>query len=587
MNYCINPRCTNRKNEDDKEYCENCKTPLLIHDKFRLLSPVRPIDSDSYSEVFEAVLTKNTFENKSGSFFIIKIVKVPNKLLIELLEREAHILRSNNDPGIPRVYFDDYFTVKIPELSFELNCLAISKIDGQNLQEWLESGNKLTEQLAINWLKQISRILKVIHSKNFFHRDIKPSNIMYKTDGTLALIDFGASREVTDTYLGRLVKNIDSQTEIFSLEGDVTLVNTVGYSPPEQLNGQALPQSDFYALGRTFVHLLTGIHPKQFPINPITGGITWRNKAKQIRKPLADFIDELMSFLPADRPKTAELISGYLERKLPVELRTYQLINSKCFKVLFIVIVMAFSLIFIKGLSYGVARYYYSVGLISYGRKEYDSAKLNFQKSIFFDKKFSEAYNNLAETCKYLNQQSCAENNYKKAISLDKNNWIPYYTLASYYDDLSHSSSKDDKKKYLTLARNKYERAIEVGKSDAVDALNNLARLEILDGKYIVALNYTEQGIKSNSDPLSLSILYKNKGWALIKLHRFSAAYVAFVKSITLKGNRADAYCLTVYDIKSIQHDVLKDYLKKCLKYNTENTEIKLIQDFYISNLVK
>ncbi|HBE17492.1 MAG TPA: serine/threonine protein kinase, partial [Cyanobacteria bacterium UBA11367] len=48
------------------------------------------------------------------------------------------------------------------------------------------------------------------------------------------LIDFGAVREVTETYLLR----VNGQ--------DGTAIISPGYTPPEQAMGKAIPQSDFY-----------------------------------------------------------------------------------------------------------------------------------------------------------------------------------------------------------------------------------------------------------------------------------------------------------------------------------------------------
>jgi serine/threonine protein kinase len=153
VHYCINPRCKQRENSFDSEFCQTCGTPLLINTRYRLLRPIRPLESDLYTEVFEAELILNTFENEAGAHKIIKIIKCPDKQLIELMSREAHILRFNNDPGIPRVYFDDYFQVPVQDLSFDLHCLAIQKIEGQDLQKWIDEGNRLTEQQAIDWLE--------------------------------------------------------------------------------------------------------------------------------------------------------------------------------------------------------------------------------------------------------------------------------------------------------------------------------------------------------------------------------------------------------------------------------------------------
>jgi serine/threonine protein kinase len=78
---------------------------------------------------------------------------------------------------------------------------------------------------------------------------------MLKPDGQLVLIDFGIAREITETY------------EQQKAAGQVTRVVSDGYSPNRTVIGRAVPQSDFFALGRTFVHLLTGTHPLDLAIH--------------------------------------------------------------------------------------------------------------------------------------------------------------------------------------------------------------------------------------------------------------------------------------------------------------------------------
>jgi serine/threonine protein kinase len=62
------------------------------------------------------------------------------------------------------------------------------------------------------------------------------------------LVDFGAVRNV------------------FQAPGESgsTVVGTYGYMPYEQYMGQASPASDLYALGATFLHLVTGRPPSDF-----------------------------------------------------------------------------------------------------------------------------------------------------------------------------------------------------------------------------------------------------------------------------------------------------------------------------------
>ena len=68
-------------------------------------------------------------------------------------------------------------------------------------------------------------------------------------NGQLVLVDFGAARQITHTYMAHLG------------DSGITAVSSAGYTPPEQEQGQAVPQSDFYALGRTLIYLLTARLP--------------------------------------------------------------------------------------------------------------------------------------------------------------------------------------------------------------------------------------------------------------------------------------------------------------------------------------
>ncbi|MEL6930494.1 MAG: protein kinase [Cyanobacteria bacterium J06600_6] len=152
-----------------------------------------------------------------------------------------------------------------------------------------------------DWLRQLLDILELLHQQQYFHRDIKPSNIILQPNGRLALIDFGAAQKVTDTYLGKIGVN----------QG-VTSIRTPGYIAPEQLDGAALPQSDFFSLGRTLVHLVTGKHPQSFAKNLELENIVWRSQAPQISVAFGDLLDLMMSHSPSKRPINVKSIRAIL-----------------------------------------------------------------------------------------------------------------------------------------------------------------------------------------------------------------------------------------------------------------------------------
>jgi eukaryotic-like serine/threonine-protein kinase len=276
--YCINPRCGQRENSNDAIYCANCSTPLVVKDCYRLLRFLRNPNSDHNAEVFEVSDGNHNAQKK-----VLKSLVRSEPLLQKLFEREQFLLINLEHPGIPRG--EDFFSITIPNTHQEIACLVMEWIEGDDLLSWL-STKSINEETAINWLEQLASILAYIHKNQVFHRDIKPSNIMRRPDGQLVLIDFGAVKSLIQT-------NIDGR--------NVTIVSSYGYTAPEQLQGKAVPQSDFFALGRTFIHLLTQKHPDDAFSNQ-----WWKN----IQPPLSDvfvtLINDLIKDSPQERPQDGE-----------------------------------------------------------------------------------------------------------------------------------------------------------------------------------------------------------------------------------------------------------------------------------------
>jgi len=286
MSYCINPKCQRRQNPDNLEHCQTCGTTLIINERYRLVKPLRELEGQHPTEIFEV--------DNCGTPKVLKVLISNRRRLVELFQLEAQVLQRLKHVGIPSV--DTYFIFSPSNGPKELHCLVMEKIEGQNLAQWLEENGPTSEVLALDWLRQLANLLGQVHREHLLHRDIKPSNIMLRPDGQLVLIDFGTVREVTRTYIKKL-------------EGhDVTRVYSPGYTAPEQLNGQAVPESEFFALGRTFVHLLTGTYPDDLPQEPQTNQLMWRDRAPQVSAVLADLIDQLMAPLPQNRPQDMQVI---------------------------------------------------------------------------------------------------------------------------------------------------------------------------------------------------------------------------------------------------------------------------------------
>lgn len=300
MSLCINPVCPkpNHQNNDQNHFCQSCGSHLELLERYRVTYLLS--DKTGFSKVYEA------YEQDTPK--ILKILKEDlsgDAKAVELFQQEVTVLGQLNHPGIPKE--DSYFQYQTRN-GLVLHCIAMEKIDGLNLEQWLKQQNSpISQEQAIAWLKQLVEILDLVHSKHYLHRDIKPSNIMIRSPldkedwGELVLIDFGTASQITKTYPEQL-SNGDGMTALMSS----------GYSAPEQMNGQAIPQSDFFALGRTFVFLLTAYHP--LDMYDIQHNLLhWQNHVIDISPLLLNLIDWLMASDIEKRPANAQEILQRLE----------------------------------------------------------------------------------------------------------------------------------------------------------------------------------------------------------------------------------------------------------------------------------
>lgn len=143
----------------------------------------------------------------------------------------------------------DYFHVDTPDnrAFYIVQQLA----PGKPLTEWVQSGWRGTEVEIKDIARQLLEILQYLHRQSppLIHRDLKPHNIIRSDDGRVFLVDFGA---VQNVYHNTLLKGS-------------TVAGTYGYMAPEQFLGAAVPGSDLYGLGATFLYLLTHRSPAELP----------------------------------------------------------------------------------------------------------------------------------------------------------------------------------------------------------------------------------------------------------------------------------------------------------------------------------
>ena len=244
---------------------------------------------------------------------VIKVLINNSPKAVELFQREADVLSQLNNPGIPKVEPNSYIVFHPANSQEPVHCLVMEKIEGMNLRDYVKRlGHPIDFDTAKRWLQELVTILQAVHDRGILHRDIKPQNIIFKPDGRLALIDFGAVREGTGTEFAS-TSGSGSGTEVASHMAGGTSVVSRGYTPPEQMNGEALKQSDFYSLGRTFVFLLTGKEPSEVAYDAHDDVLQWRKYASNVEPKLAQLLDQMQSVSVRQRPKNTEEILEILQ----------------------------------------------------------------------------------------------------------------------------------------------------------------------------------------------------------------------------------------------------------------------------------
>ncbi len=503
---------------------------MLVQNRYRI---VEKLGSGGFGEVFAVRDEKSCHKVK-----FIKVLKVLNlenfppsekDKAIALFQREAKVLSHLNHPGIPKVEPDGYFTIEADRET--IHCLVMEKIAGENLLTWLKQRDNqpIASSLAIDWLKQLLEILQKLHQNHYFHRDIKPENIMVKPDGKLVLIDFGGVRQINNTYLVKLGEDAEH----------TRLMSPQGYTPIEQMNGKAVPQSDFFALGRTMVHLLTGIVPINLPENETNGDLIWRDRASEIPDKLADLLDEMMALFPRERPSSNEVILSRLNDLESLAGLEYLESGDPAGKVIPFKDIITEKLLKGQKAIASVILLLTALAIGWYFASNKLAIEMN-QRGIIYHR--SQQFNR-------------AKNSYQIAILLKSDYGQAYYNLGSLYEDQNDIAS----------AIREYEQAI---KYKNPSAYNNLGRLYLLEqGKQDcqrAAFLFLE-GLKIATKYAGKYGLLTNLGRAQLCLEQYENAEEYLEEAIAISSDRPEAYCILAPVMERLRDaSGTKDALEKC-----------------------
>jgi eukaryotic-like serine/threonine-protein kinase len=301
MSICINPDCLNLNIvvKSSVRYCQICGSDLLLQNRYRVTSLL--CNTSGYSTIY--------IVDDAGIPKVLKVLRPErskNPRVRYLFRQEADILRELDHPGIPKG--DGYFQQKLND-GKALHCIVMEKIEGCDLETWVKKNPPISQEIALDWLKQTVENLNLLHKKNYLHRDIKTHNIFIKNNGQLVLIDFGAATKKSFFYKHIYRNVIYIIYSLFPMN-----VKTDGFRSPEQEKRYCKFQSDFYSLGRCFVYYLTGKSPADENMYDQNHNLEWRQYTVNISNDLLNLINKMMSPRIKDRYKNGEEILKEIER---------------------------------------------------------------------------------------------------------------------------------------------------------------------------------------------------------------------------------------------------------------------------------
>ena len=199
---------------------------------------IAPLGAGGMGEVWKA---RDTRLNRSVAIKVLPAEFAANAQLKLRFEREARMISQLNHPHICTLYDvgDGYLVMEL--------------LEGESLAERLNKGPLPVDQV-LRYGIEIAEALEKAHKAGVVHRDLKPGNIMITKAGA-KLLDFGLAKPASPVWTGAA----DGLTERKTLTEEGTIIGTVQYMAPEQLEGkEADARTDIFSFGAVMYEMITG-----------------------------------------------------------------------------------------------------------------------------------------------------------------------------------------------------------------------------------------------------------------------------------------------------------------------------------------
>lgn len=257
-------------------------TTHRIADRYTLMETIGIGGMGAVYRAFDA-LTGQIVALKQIKFVITDSTAYNAEVLRLALAREFRTLSSIRHPNIVSV-IDYGFHEGQPYFTMEY-------LDGG--QPIDVGARTLAAEDRVELVVQMLQALTYLHRRGILHCDLKPSNVLVARDGTLKILDFGLSHNL-------------SGWQSTPIGGGIS--GTVGYIAPELFMGESVSErSDLFAAGVLLYQALTDQHPFTAPnllaqITAITSGEPALDPLDPRWRPI---VARLLAKAPAARYPTA------------------------------------------------------------------------------------------------------------------------------------------------------------------------------------------------------------------------------------------------------------------------------------------
>jgi eukaryotic-like serine/threonine-protein kinase len=235
--------------------------------------------------------------DRAGALVVLKVTRDQQKgndldQSFRRFLQEYEIVRRVTHPSVVRLYDLG--------VSDEHAYVVMEYFRAGDLRTRMRSG--LAPREALRIAVAIAGGLHAIHTAGILHRDLKPGNVMLRDDGSVALIDFGLSKDRS------LAIELTDRGLIFG---------TPHYMSPEQGHGESIDaRTDLYSLGVIVFEMLARAKPFA-DVNPMA--IIYKHRHSPIPNlpnrfaTLQPLINSLLAKRPQDRPSDAAATAAALE----------------------------------------------------------------------------------------------------------------------------------------------------------------------------------------------------------------------------------------------------------------------------------